>query len=124
MTALVEVDRVRANQCAAIIVDDISVLRADDLESCSEWKTRPIGGRAHLVLTGQRFPDRVTPAASFCVCVSGRPHIRNTVSMGGGGLSRGLRGWRLATRDNTGKRRETGEFQIGRHRRGKPLITD
>ena len=49
---LVEVDRVRADERAAVIVDDIRSCRADDLEPGPQRKARPIGCRAHVARSG------------------------------------------------------------------------
>ena len=47
----VKIDRVRADQRAAVIIDDVAVRSADDLKPCSERKVRPIRGRAHHIRT-------------------------------------------------------------------------
>ena len=44
---LVEIDRARADQGSAIIVDNVFLSRADDPESRAERELRPIGRRAH-----------------------------------------------------------------------------
>ena len=54
-----EIDRAGADQGRAVIVDQIFFLRIDNAKSRAKWKTRPIGGRASDVATGEIFADGV-----------------------------------------------------------------
>ena len=78
---LVEVDRVGANQRAAIIVDDVALLRADDLEPRPERETRPVGGRADVARPEKVFPIALRRPPLLGVGVGRRPDVRDTLSV-------------------------------------------
>src|SRR5205814_9315527 len=83
---LVEVDRARANERSAVIVNDVFLIRVDEAESSAERKARPIGGGAHHVAAGQIDTERITPAAAtaFGVSVGGGAHFVQALTGNGG----------------------------------------
>ena len=78
---LIEVDCAGTDQGRSVIVNDIFLSRADDLEASSERETRPIGGRAHDVMSGQVLAEGVLVSAFFQARISRRANVRHAAEM-------------------------------------------
>ena len=72
---LVQVNRIRANQCGAVIVDNKFFLRANDSEPSTERKPRPIGGGAAAFALSEASSDGISPAAVFAAGICSGPHV-------------------------------------------------
>jgi hypothetical protein len=68
---LVKVDRFRAHQRRAVIVNNEFLLRIDDSKSRAERVARPVGCGTDHVASGQIHAEGIATAAAFCLGVGG-----------------------------------------------------
>src|SRR5258707_1266337 len=78
---LVKVDRVRADQCQPVVVNDVFFVSPDDPEMCSQRIARPIRCRAHDVLFGKPLANGIFPATALRVRVSSRSNLRHVTKV-------------------------------------------
>src|SRR5437667_3836693 len=72
---LVKIDRVCAEECGPVIVNDVFFICVRDSKPGTEWETRPIGGRAHHLLAAKTTVERIVAFASLAVGIGGGAHI-------------------------------------------------
>lgn len=78
---LVEVDRACSDESCSVVVDNEFLSRATDSEPRTEREYRPIRSRAHHVVAGQIFAERIAHSALFFSRVSGSTNIRHASEM-------------------------------------------
>ena len=111
----VQIDRIRADQRGAVIINNILVLGADDSESGAEGEYRPIGCGAAAFGIGKSSANGVASATVFAARIRRRPHVLkpSRVRPAGGQLS----GARLfcATGEKPDADNYKCKFKAGRH---------
>lgn len=115
--AFIKVDRVRADECAAVIIDDVFLAGADDAKARAERKVRPIRGGTFDLTGGKALANGVATAATFGMRVSSRADLTHAI------MRDRLGGWR-ALRRAAGEKRgepENRKNSQGHGKRGSSL---
>src|SRR5258707_15432908 len=71
----IKIDRIRADQCRAIIIDDVFVVSPNNLETCAEREPRPIRGCAAALATSQMGSDSVPASAVLSAGICRGSHV-------------------------------------------------
>lgn len=80
--SFVKIDRARAHERAAVIIDFKSFVGIDDAKSSAERETRPIRGGAKDIVSGKFDPNGIIPPASFGVRVRGSANLGKSLHAG------------------------------------------
>jgi hypothetical protein len=87
--SFVEIDRVRADKCCAVVVNNKFLFGLDDSKFGSEWKARPIRGGAADEVPGKVIADSIAPPSRFATAIRGCTNIDAAVFIRGTFLGSG-----------------------------------
>ena len=76
----VEIDRGRADERSAVVVNDVFLACIDEAKTSAKRKMRPVGRCAYDVAPGQINTEGIATASSFGVGISGRAHFLHALA--------------------------------------------